>query len=83
MQNIVKYASCRRTVLSVIAASWAVFATADDRLALERTASIFHSYEFTPVVDTPPPEGFVRREGRTLVIRVRQASLAGLLAERS
>jgi len=29
-----------------------------DRRDLERTASIFHSYEFEPVADTPPPEGF-------------------------
>ena len=56
MQSTVKYALFCKVALSVIAVSWAVFATADDRLALERTASIFHSYEFTPVVDTPPPE---------------------------
>jgi len=30
-----------------------------DRLELERTGSIFHSYEFAPVEDTPPPDGFV------------------------
>ena len=26
---------------------------------LERTASVYHSYEFNPIVDTPAPEGFV------------------------
>ena len=29
-----------------------------DRLELERTGSIFHSYEFAPIEDTPPPNGF-------------------------
>ena len=27
-------------------------------LEIERTASVYHSYEFNPVVDTPAPEGF-------------------------
>lgn len=31
---------------------------ADNRLDVERTASIFHSYEFAPMEDTPSPEGF-------------------------
>ena len=26
---------------------------------LERTASVYHSYEFNPIADTPAPEGFV------------------------
>ena len=58
MQSIVKYALCRRAVQAVIAVSWALCAIADDRLDIERTASIFHSYEFVPVDDTPPPDGF-------------------------
>jgi hypothetical protein len=42
-----------------IALNFGITVDADrDRLELERTASIFHSYEFAPVEDTPPPEGF-------------------------
>ncbi len=42
-----------------IALNFGITADGDrDRLELERTASIFHSYEFAPVEDTPPPEGF-------------------------
>ena len=29
-----------------------------ERLALERTASVYHSYEFEDLEDTPPPQGF-------------------------
>lgn len=42
-----------------IALNFGITADGDrDRLELERTASIFHSYEFAPVEDTPPPDGF-------------------------
>ena len=33
----------------------------EDLVALrpyERTASVYHSYEFEPIADTPPPDGF-------------------------
>ncbi len=32
--------------------------TAPRRLALDRTGAQYHSYEFLPIEDTPPPEGF-------------------------
>lgn len=42
-----------------IALNFGITADGDrDRLELERTASIFHSYEFAPVEDTPSPDGF-------------------------
>lgn len=57
-----------------------------DALELERTASILHSYEFAPVEDTPPPEGFVpfyashygRHGSRRLVGRDASNALAEL-----
>ncbi len=56
-----------------------------DRLELERTASIFHSYEFAPVEDTPPPDGFtpfyISHYGRHGSRRLADSSVADALAE--
>ena len=53
----------RRTIIVTCAAAWVLLTcgAADASaggLEAERTASVFHSYEFEPVADTPAPEGF-------------------------
>ena len=41
--------------LAVFADGWR---NAQERREIERSGSVFHSYEFEPVVDTPAPEGY-------------------------
>ena len=69
-----------------IALNFGITADGDrDRLELERTASIFHSYEFAPVEDTPPPEGFkpfyISHYGRHGSRRLAGTDAADALAE--
>ena len=44
--------------LSVAAVFAVANASADDWREVERSASVFHSYEFEETKDTPAPEGF-------------------------
>ena len=44
--------------LSVAAVFAAANASADNVLEVERSASVYHSYEFSEIDDTPPPKGF-------------------------
>ncbi len=69
-----------------IALNFGITADGDrDRLELERTASIFHSYEFAPVEDTPPPEGlkpfYISHYGRHGSRRLAGTDAADALAE--
>lgn len=69
-----------------IALNFGITADGDrDRLELERTASIFHSYEFAPVEDTPPPDGFkpfyISHYGRHGSRRLAGTDVADALAE--
>ncbi len=45
-------------VVAAVATSFAHAPDCRDRMRLERTASLFHSYEFAPVEDTPAPAGY-------------------------
>ena len=53
-----KFRSIAAAVAAVAAAAFSRVAPAAD-LETERSAGIYHSYEFEDVRDTPPPEGYV------------------------